>query len=142
MQGARVESPQGGLLTGLLNPLMSIIVMPYLGVAAGRRELERPVAKSRAHRRKLSSDPLRRLEMRLTYRTVSALLAVGAHPRSSNKEIGDVSGATDQGQISKLLARLERLGLIQNDEPGSVRGSANAWVLTERGREVQGAFAE
>jgi hypothetical protein len=43
----------------------------------------------------------------------------------------------DQGQISKLLARLEGLGLIANVGDGHVKGAANAWCLTERGEQVE-----
>jgi DNA-binding PadR family transcriptional regulator len=42
----------------------------------------------------------------------------------------------DQGQISKLLARLERLGLIENTGEGQPIGEPNAWRLTSRGEEI------
>ena len=70
--------------------------------------------------RRSGVDPLRGLGMRLTYRTMRVLLAIGVHPGASNREVGDASGIRDQGQISKLLTRLEDLGLIQNtSEPGA-----------------------
>ena len=78
--------------------------------------------------------------MRLTYRTVRVLMAVAAHPGSSNRAVGDEAGIADQGQISKLLARLKRLGLVENSRDGQANGLANVWTLTERGREVYGAF--
>ena len=127
-------------LVGLLNQLMSMIVLPYLGPAAARRELKRPVPKASAGVHTNKRDPLRELEMRLTYRTVRVLMAVGAHPGASNRQIGDAAGVSDQGQISKLLARLKRLGLIENTGPGSP-GEPNAWRLTETGRDVHGAIA-
>jgi hypothetical protein len=43
---------------------------------------------------------------------------------------------TDQGQISKLLARLDRFGLIENTSEGHIRGEANAWALTQTGMHV------
>jgi AcrR family transcriptional regulator len=138
---ARMLSGERHPLIELLNPLMNMVVMPYLGPAAARRELERPAVTAHAGQAKLSGDPLKGLGMRLTYRTVRVLLAIGAHPGASNKEIGEASGAQDQGQISKLLARLERLGLIGNGGVGSTKGAPNAWMLTDRGREVQGALA-
>ncbi len=66
------------------------------------------------------SDPLRELGIRLTYRTVMVLMAVAAHPGSSNRMVADEAGISDQGQISKLLRRLEGLGLIEiaGDGPG------------------------
>ena len=125
-------------LMELTNPLMSMIVLPYLGPAAARSELSRPIpVKSPNSNRRPLADPLRELGMRLTYRTVRVLLAVAAHPGSSNRAVGTEAGISDQGQISKLLARLERLGLIENQSPdGVARGGPNAWTLTQRGREV------
>jgi hypothetical protein len=90
----------------------------------------------------LTSNPLRDLDIRLTYRTVRALAAVAAHPRSSNRVIADSAGISDQGQISKLLTRLERLGLLHNAGTGSAaRGEPNAWTLTAAGEEVHRAIA-
>jgi DNA-binding MarR family transcriptional regulator len=77
------------------------------------------------------------LDMRLTYRTVRVLVTIASDPGASNREIADRAGVQDQGQISKLLARLEHLGLVQNSGAGPVRGEPNAWWLTPRGREVE-----
>jgi DNA-binding MarR family transcriptional regulator len=79
--------------------------------------------------------------MRLTYRTVRVLTSVAEHPGSSNREVGLGAGMEDQGQISKLLARLQRLELIQNTRSPAARGAPNAWGLTERGWNVQRAIA-
>jgi AcrR family transcriptional regulator len=126
-------------LMSLLGPLMGIVVLPYLGQAAARRETSRPVlARTRAAR--LHGDPLRELDMRLTYRTVRVLLAIAAEPGASNRGVADVAGVIDQGQISKLLARLEHLGLIGNQ--GHTRGIPNSWALTPRGREIASAVQE
>ena len=75
--------------------------------------------------------------MRLTYRTVRVLLAIATNPGSSNREVGATAGIDDQGQISKLLSRLERLGLIENSGAGQVRGAPNAWTLIKKGFEVE-----
>jgi AcrR family transcriptional regulator len=127
-------------LLSLVNPFMSMIVMPYLGIAAARKELERPVPTPRAIREP-SGDPLRDLDMRLTYRTVRVLVAVAAEPGASNRRIADVAGVTDQGQISKLLARLEHLGLVANDGEGPAKGEPNAWTLTTKGTDLENAIA-
>lgn len=127
------------LLT-LVNPFMSMIVMPYLGTAAARRELERPTPVSRAVRQP-SGDPLRDLDMRITYRTVRVLVAVAAESGASNRRVADAAGVTDQGQISKLLARLEGLGLVANDGDGPAKGEPNAWSLTAKGADVEQAIA-
>jgi AcrR family transcriptional regulator len=129
-------------LVELVNPLMSTIVLPYLGAAAARRELTRPVPKAPARPRPVNGDPSRELQMRLTYRTVRVLMAVAANPGSSNRMVADGAGIKDQGQISKLLHRLERLGLIGNDGAGRLPGGPNAWRLTERGAQIERAIRE
>ncbi len=129
-------------LIELVNPLMSMIVLPYLGPASARRELSRPVSTTRRPSSNGNvSNPLKELHIRLTYRTVRVLLAVAASPGGSNKALGEAAGIGDQGQISKLLSRLEKLGLVANAGAGSHRGAPNAWTLTDRGQEVRCALA-
>jgi AcrR family transcriptional regulator len=135
---SRLLDEKDGSLVDLLNPLMSMIVLPYLGSAAARRELSQLAPAGRRAGKGIGVDPLRELDMRLTYRTVRVLLAIGSTPGGSNREIADASGIRDQGQVSKLLARLEHLGLIRNARAGQSKGEPNAWTLTERGVEVRG----
>jgi DNA-binding MarR family transcriptional regulator len=120
---------------------MSMIVMPYLGPAASRRELARPTPPAPPRRVAGGPDPLRELGMRLTYRTVRVLLAVAAAPGGSNRQVADESGIGDQGQISKLLARLHRLGLIENTGTPTKRGAPNSWTLTDKGQKIQTALS-
>jgi hypothetical protein len=42
--------------------------------------------------------------------------------------------------MSKLLARLERAGLLTNQGAGHVKGEPNAWHLTSTGRAVVDAI--
>jgi AcrR family transcriptional regulator len=128
-------------LLELAGPLMSMIVLPYIGSAAARRELARPIPPALRPPAASAADPLRHLGMRLTYRTVRVLLTVAATPGGSNRQVADGSGIGDQGQISKLLARLQGLGLIENTGAPAMRGAPNSWVLTDKGWEVQGALA-
>ena len=53
----------------------------------------------------------------------------------SNRQIATSAGIADQGQISRLLARLEGLGLLQNTD-AEAQGLSNAWQLTTRGEEI------
>jgi AcrR family transcriptional regulator len=144
--GGGLGSPDDSSLLDLTGPLMSMIVLPYLGAGAARKELARPVPERRVKPRVGSADPLRDLDMRLTYRTVRVLMAVaelggrGYYP--SNREVGVAAGMTDQGQTSKLLSRLHRLGLIQNAGAGPSKGAPNAWTLTPKGTEVQQALGQ
>jgi AcrR family transcriptional regulator/DNA-binding MarR family transcriptional regulator len=143
---SRLLEGRDGPLVGLVNPLMAMIVLPYLGQTAARKELQRPVPKASNKSRRNGPDPLRELPMRLTYRTVRVLMAVaalggqGSYP--SNRQVADAAGIKDQGQISKLLARLKGLGLIEQTRRGPARGGPNAWALTAKGREVEGAITQ
>jgi DNA-binding MarR family transcriptional regulator len=130
-------------LIELANPLMAMIVLPYLGVSAARKELARPVLKqAQPVDRSSNASPLMGLEMRLTYRTVRVLMAIASEPGSSNRKVADTAGVTDQGQMSKLLARLAQLELIINTGAGPSRGEPNAWTLTDKGWQIQAAMAQ
>ena len=131
-------------LSALLGELMSVIVLPYLGPAAARSEQARAVpvkpaviaaGASRAVRA-AREDPLADVPMRLTYRTARVLSVILAHPGASNRTVGEGADVYDQGQISKLLARLQRLGLVANSGEGHAKGEANAWSLTTLGMDV------
>jgi len=125
-------------LIDLLNPLMSMIVLPYLGPDAAHKELEQQVPSTTPPntRRKASSEALRDLDLRLTYRTIRVLTAVAEHTSASNREVADAADIRDQGQISKLLARLNHLGLIENTAQTPTKGEPNAWKLTTPGTEI------
>jgi AcrR family transcriptional regulator len=137
----RLVEPGAGALVALVNPLMSMIVHPYLGPAAAARELKRPVpppvhARNGDASRRVE-DPFADLPIRITFRTARVLTVISAQPGASNRAIGDSAGVSDQGQISKLLRRLERYGLLSNCGEGHSKGEANAWMLTERGEAIQ-----
>jgi AcrR family transcriptional regulator/DNA-binding MarR family transcriptional regulator len=132
----------GCSLLALANQLMSMIVLPYLGAAAARRELARPPVRVAVKVPARASNPLKQLDMRLTYRTVRVLLAVAEGPGSSNRKLADAAGVSDPGQISKLLGRLHKLGLVENAKGASGRGEPNAWTLTEAGWRVHDALAQ
>jgi AcrR family transcriptional regulator len=128
-------------LAPLLNELMGMIVLPYLGPTVAEEELARGAPQPPHKPPKPAEDPLDALPMRLTYRTLRVLAAIaelgerGVAP--SNRDVGELAGVSDQGQISKLLARLERLELIHNTGQGQPRGEPNAWTLTAKGQEIQ-----
>lgn len=126
-------------LVNLLGPLMSLIVLPYRGTRAAGEELSRPGPKGRRRKVESRTDPLGGLDMRLTYRTMRVLSFVGEHPGASNREVAEGAGIADQGQMSKLLARLERLDLLTNSGAGQRHGACNEWRLTDRGRAVERA---
>ncbi len=129
-------------LTDLLGELMGMIVLPYLGSAAARRELARHTPTARMGdvvepaAASAVGDPLQGVSMRLTYRTARVLEGLAGCPGASNREVAQRAGIQDPGQISKLLARLERLGLLANGSGGHAKGEPNAWTLTPLGERV------
>jgi AcrR family transcriptional regulator/DNA-binding MarR family transcriptional regulator len=162
---ARLSQQPPEPLGALLNPLMATVVLPYRGRAAAARELVRPISKAgprtlptlpeglnhRGHGL-LSADKSRhpsRLRdsisgragrtsgsrAGLTVRTYAVLAAVGGHTGVSNREVSDLVRVSDQGQISRLMARLDEEGLVEN-AGGRVQGVAKSWRLTARGEEV------
>jgi AcrR family transcriptional regulator len=140
----RLLDTSSSSLLELTGPLMAMIVLPYLGAAAARREGERPMPASAAPppRRTEQRDAFGNLPIRFTYRTMLVLCAVAERPGASNRLIGQAAEIGDQGQVSKLLARLQRVGLIENTGVGaSTRGEPNAWHLTGRGQAVHETIA-
>lgn len=131
------ERPEPLLLR--FGELISVIVLPYLGSSVARRELSRPVPPPRAqgysaiaaNGRVAASAPVR-----ITYRTARVLHAIADYPGASNREVAERAGIVDQGQISKLLGRLEARALIANKGGSKARGAPNAWQLSEYGAQL------
>ncbi|HEY1689925.1 MAG TPA: TetR/AcrR family transcriptional regulator [Solirubrobacteraceae bacterium] len=134
-------------LQRLLGELASMVVLPYLGSGAARRELERPLPATPAiggldlGTAVDGPDPLASLPMRLTYRTARVVQAAAELGKpglgASNRQIAEHAGIADQGQVSKLLARLEHHGLLANAAKDSaMRGEANRWMLTHAGARL------
>ncbi|HWX98123.1 MAG TPA: helix-turn-helix domain-containing protein [Solirubrobacteraceae bacterium] len=134
---ARLVSRDGRSLVELRNPLMATIVLPYLGQRAARRESRREPEHATARRNGSAAREDRAVGFRLTYRTMRVLAVIGDQPALSNRVVAEHAGISDAGQVSKLLARLTRLGLIENTGAGHTRGATNAWRLTREGEEFQ-----
>jgi hypothetical protein len=138
----------GAKLVELAPSLMAFIVAPYLGPAAARLELQGksalgPEAIGDDGGRSQMSEPRRGaisrasdLPVRATHRTTLVLRAIARAPYSTNREVAQAAELTDEGQTSKLLARLERRGVIENVGIGPARGEPNAWILTATGRRT------
>jgi AcrR family transcriptional regulator len=137
--GNRMLVDDGRPLMELFGAMASMIVRPYLGQAAARRELLRPPPKllrgaERASRRATGSGLS---GVKITYRTARVLSAIADYPGASNREIAERAGIVDQGQVSKLLARLASAELIANIGERSSRGAPNSWRLTPGGEQVR-----
>ncbi len=140
---ARLLAPRPGPLIGLLGQLMATIVLPYRGSAAAMKELERPIPRPAARTPRRDGDGFSRrpvasaspVDYRLTVRTQMALAAVGGRPGLNNREISEVIGLSDQGQISRMLKRLAGQGLVENAQAHASR-QVKAWRLTKDGEAV------
>lgn len=141
----RLLEPEGDPLTGLWGCLMSVIALPYRGPAAARSELalmpppgvrQTPRAAGRRH------DLLDRFQLRVTYRTMRVLAAIAEHPGISNAQVADGAGIRNAGQVSKLLGRLSRLGLIVNTREGEPKFAQKAWRLTPDGASAHEALRD
>ena len=148
----RKDAPAGGPLSDLLAELMGLIVLPYLGPEAAQQERARPAPAepgpaplqipapgSKKGGRYLALDPEqpRASSLRMTYRTALVLEAIAQAPGISNLGVARHAQVNDQGQISKLLSRLERHGLVQNIGRGQTQGAPNEWRLTPAGQQIQ-----
>jgi AcrR family transcriptional regulator/DNA-binding MarR family transcriptional regulator len=134
---------EGSRLIDLYGELMSLIVLPYLGAAAAGRELRKPPPPPRraapvVDMASAGASVREHGGSRMTYRTVRVLKAIAELPAASNRDVAERSGVVDQGQISKILTRLEYQGLIVNrGGSGPARGTPNSWWLTERGEALE-----
>lgn len=118
-------------LVELAPTLMSFIVRPYLGHAAARDELT-----GRPESARTDTSGKLELPLRLPHRTTLVLRAIARSPRSSNRQVAELAGLSDEGQTSKLLARLRDRGLVENVGLGHTWGEPNEWLLTEYGQRV------
>lgn len=141
-------SSSGPQLSSLLGPLMAMLLLPYVGARAARRELAAPQLRlQRAHQLGKTGPVIQALKtpkgipVRLTELTRCTLAAIDAMNEQgtlpSNNDICWATGDTNKGQMSRLLQRLERTGLIQNvSQNGNGQGGSNRWRLTARGKAV------
>jgi AcrR family transcriptional regulator/DNA-binding PadR family transcriptional regulator len=143
---ARLLERPPGPLSGLCNELTAMIVLPYRGRAAAKRELSRPAPQltTRALKgtgggvvvgsgRPLGSGPVS--DFRMTVRTQTVLQVVAEYPGLSNQRVSDLARIPDQGHISRLMMRLVEQGFVENTRRGG-QGAPKAWHLTREGEEV------
>ncbi len=136
----RLLADDGAGVIELFGSLVSIVVLPYLGAGVARRELTRPAPRIRVAveigAKGVGGHPETGGVVRLTERTVRVLRALADYPGASNREVADRAGVVDQGQISKLLSRLEARELIVKLGEARTRGAPNSWHLTARGEAL------
>jgi AcrR family transcriptional regulator/DNA-binding MarR family transcriptional regulator/alkylated DNA nucleotide flippase Atl1 len=79
------------------------------------------------------------LDHRLTVRAQGALAAVAEQPGLNNREVSEVIGLADQGQVSRIMKRLQEQGLVENTQAHAKR-LARAWRVTTDGEAVIDAY--
>jgi AcrR family transcriptional regulator len=131
---AQMLEASGDALVELAPSLMAFIVRPYLGQAAASEELAGHPAVEPVPAR--VAEPAAQLPVPFRHRSALVLRVIACAPRSSNREIAEAAGLSDEGQTSHLLRRLARRGLIEKVTPRSGSRRENAWLLTPSGQRV------
>lgn len=137
----RLQADRDPELAALAGALCGMIVRPYLGDAMARRELERPSPSLPGAAVAHAPDPFAGIAIRFTYRTARVLAAIDSEPGASNRAVADRAGIADDGQMSRLLRRLESAGLIENRGERLGRGEPNVWHLSGRGSAIHATLA-
>jgi AcrR family transcriptional regulator len=139
------RDPEPSLME-LVNPVMAMVLLPYRGGEASARELARPVPELPVFagasgdglpgevRERRAASVVR--PVRVTERTCSVLASVGERPGANNRQVAAGAGVDNEPQISRLLARLQEHGLVENRGGGS--GLPKSWWLTASGAEFLG----
>jgi AcrR family transcriptional regulator len=136
------------LLTGesppfirLLGDLAAVVAQPYLGLVEAQKlaRLGEKRAGAFAHTHPKRSahreTPLpKQLRHAGAHRARASVLHIARNPGASNNEIARGIGISHLGQISELLTRLERAGILEKRAGGA--GRPNAWKLSKLGEEV------
>jgi AcrR family transcriptional regulator len=133
-----VESRSDPLIT-LLGPMMGLAATPFLPPAAVAREVancEPLVRELLAHGHPTHDPPIKVslpgvLADPRAHRIRACLLYVGRHPGASNRQIASAVGIANRTQVSAILARLSRLGLLTKHSAGP--GHPNAWIPSSHG---------
>ena len=136
---ARLLEDPAPALVDMSGSLMAFLVWPFVGEGLARRELTRPSAAARQSHGppQYGAHPSSLAPGRVTDRMACVLTVIADAPGISNRVVAHRAGNVDEGQISKLLTRLARLGLIENRGKGQRNGAAKAWHLTARGARIE-----
>ena len=130
LAAGRAVSPFADEMTAMLCATARVPPVRLTGTSAS------PATKraSRARRAAAGKPP----RLRLTSRTLSVLEHVAAEPGATNAMLAAACGNVDAGQMSKLLGRLERHGLIDNRGDAGHKWAMNVWTLTPLGAAFLG----
>lgn len=136
---------------GLLGALAGVVLSPYLDAESLQPQLAKaqhlgstiatePTTPPPPASRRVNVEVPRSVRSLSAYRARGCLLHLAEHPGASNTHVAHATGVRYQGQMSTLLARLEREGLLVKRPKGT--GRANEWWLTPHGESVARALAD
>ena len=145
---ARLVTGEAPPFIGLLGQLVGLVVCPYLDPYDVVLEVKRGEALAQAIAEKRASSPsppstTMQLPATLShpgaYRARSCVTFIAVHPGASNKQIAAGIDVPHLGQVSELLARLARGGMLRKRAGGA--GRPNQWWLTPEGEQIAQALA-
>ncbi len=124
----RLVTGEAPRFIGLLGQLVGLVVCPYLDPYEVITEIKRSedlARKIAEERSSSSSPPIASVQLPAgqrhpgAFRARSCVIFIATHPGASNKEIAAGIGMSHLGQVSELLARLARNGLLQKHAEGA-----------------------
>lgn len=128
----------------MLGQLAAVVVAPYQGPRAAQLASERAEARARELLEARPEPALpdvdipRMLRHGGAHRMRLCMRFLASHPGASNQGVADGIGVAHGGQVSALLARLHRAGLLAKECGGA--GRPNSWRLTPHGIRVERAL--
>jgi TetR/AcrR family transcriptional regulator len=128
----------------MLGSLAALVIAPYVDGQSLEEQTSRAEqlaqinSEQYASRQRSSVSIPNALRVPGAYRARDCLVYVAEHPGASNRAIADGIGITHHGQMSTLLGRLEREGLLAKHAAGA--GRQNAWWLTSEGKLISDAL--
>lgn len=149
MLHTRMVTGEAPPFMALLSPLVGVVLTPYLDAPTVAREVERARELAEALTEERSARPPappagvaipNGLANPNAHRARLCLLHLADRPGASNRAIGEAIEVAHRGQISKLLARLAREGLLV--KRAGAPGHVNAWTLTPHGERVARALED
>ncbi len=143
LQTHLVTSGEQPMIT-LLGPLVGLVTAPYMdaravaGEVARAQELGREIRERRlvSQEEDIGETVLVPEALRdpRAYRARECLRYLAVHSGASNSQVGAGIGVARHAQMSRLLARLDAMGLLHKQS--GTPGHPNAWSLTEAGVRV------
>ncbi len=135
-------------LVGLLGPLTGLATSPYLDTRAIAEQVKRSSALAvellaerdgGALRRECGAPKMPDLLLNpRAHRARECVLYLAEQPGASNRQVATAIGVASHTQISALLGRLARAGLLVKDQGRP--GRPNAWSLTPCGGQIAQAL--